>query len=192
MEREVRAIEVLPDVRYHQIGIRSFGKGTFHKPPVTGADLGKKAIYEIREGDLMFNMVFAWEGAVAVATERDHGLCASHRFPTYRPAAGIADADYLRLFFETAEGRELLDLHSPGTAGRNRTLNRAELLAEPVRLPALESQLGTVSVIRQADEVVVRAAEDLTARRALRRALMDDLIAGGHPLDAALVEGQGA
>src|SRR5712692_10620811 len=64
---ERRPIEVKPEEEYFELGIRSFGKGTFHKPSITGASLGTKRIFSIEEGDLLFNIVFAWEGAVAVA-----------------------------------------------------------------------------------------------------------------------------
>ena len=31
-------VDIRPDHSYPELGIRSFGKGTFHKPPLTGAD----------------------------------------------------------------------------------------------------------------------------------------------------------
>ena len=43
-----------------EMGIRSFGNGTFPKPRLTGAQLGKKRVYWIHTGDLVFNNVFAW------------------------------------------------------------------------------------------------------------------------------------
>jgi hypothetical protein len=50
--------------------IRSFGKGTFHKPPLSGSDVGTKRLYRIEPGDLLFSNVFAWEGAIAIAQPR--------------------------------------------------------------------------------------------------------------------------
>src|SRR5205823_11936776 len=58
---------------YVEIGVRSFGRGIFHKAPVTGASLGNKRVLEIRPGDLVFNNVFAWEGAVALAGPAEAG-----------------------------------------------------------------------------------------------------------------------
>src|SRR3954447_12550994 len=85
LERVRRPLGVEPAAMYHQIGIRSFGKGIFHKPPTTGAEIGNKKLFQVEDGDLVFNIVFAWEGAVALARPGDHGRCGSHRFPTYRP-----------------------------------------------------------------------------------------------------------
>ena len=58
---------------YPELGIRSFGKGTFHKPTVTAEQLGTKRLFMIRSGDLHLSNVFSWEGAVAVATNADDG-----------------------------------------------------------------------------------------------------------------------
>ena len=58
---------------YAELGIRSFGKGTFHKPTLSGIELGSKRVYSIEPGDLLFSNVFAWEGAIAVAKPEDTG-----------------------------------------------------------------------------------------------------------------------
>lgn len=58
---------------YPELGIRSFGKGTFHKPPLSGSDVGTKRLYRIEPGDLLFSNVFAWEGAIAIALPKDAG-----------------------------------------------------------------------------------------------------------------------
>jgi hypothetical protein len=59
------------DKSYAELGIRSFGNGTFQKPAITGLELGNKRIFKIEPWDLVFNNVFAWEGAIAVARAED-------------------------------------------------------------------------------------------------------------------------
>jgi type I restriction enzyme S subunit len=117
-----RPITVEPDVEYHELGIRSYGNGTFHKAGLTGFDLGDKKMFRIEPGDVLFNIVFAWEGAVAVAGNDDKGRVASHRFLTCVPIPGRATAPFLRFYFLTPRGLEELGRASPGGAGRNRTL----------------------------------------------------------------------
>ena len=138
---ERRPIEVKPEEEYFELGIRSFGKGTFHKPSITGAALGTKRIFSIEEGDLLFNIVFAWEGAVAVAQPEDRGRVGSHRFLTCVPQKDVATSFFLRFHFLTDEGlQQLLDA-SPGSAGRNRTLGIKALEGLQVPVPPLEKQL---------------------------------------------------
>lgn len=135
-----RPVHVDPLLIYRELGIRSFGKGTFHKPPVSGAELGTKRIFTIEPGDLLFNIVFAWEGAVAVAQEADQGRVGSHRFLTCIPKAGIVTASFLRFHFLTAEGLGSLSTASPGGAGRNRTLGIKALEAIHVPVPSMATQ----------------------------------------------------
>ena len=40
-------------------------------------------LYCIEPRDLVVNITFACEGAIAIATEEDGGGLVSHRFPTY-------------------------------------------------------------------------------------------------------------
>ncbi len=120
--------------------MRSFGKGTFHKPPLPGLDVGSKKLFSIAAGDLLFNIVFAWEGAVAVAATEDAGRVGSHRFLTCVADANRASADFLRYWFLREEGLLALNRASPGGAGRNRTLGIKALEAITVPTPSLDAQ----------------------------------------------------
>ncbi len=135
-----RWVKTKPDQNYPETGIRSFGKGTFHKPALTGAQIGSKRICHIKTGDLVFMNVFAWEGAIAVAQPEDDGRVASHRFMTHEVLPDRATADFLFYFFLTERGLEQIRGASPGSAGRNRTLGIAKLEKIPVPVPPIEDQ----------------------------------------------------
>jgi type I restriction enzyme S subunit len=89
---------------YPELGIRSFGKGTFYKPSLSGGDVGTKRLYRIEPGDLLFSNVFAWEGAIAIAQPGDAGRFGSHRFITCQSNAELTTAEFLRYYFLTDEG----------------------------------------------------------------------------------------
>lgn len=127
---------------YPELGIRSFGKGPFHKPALTGAEVGSKRLFRIESGDLLFNIVFAWEGAVAVARSIDHGRVGSHRFLTCVPKTSVATSQFLRFHFLTEDGLRSLGEASPGGAGRNRTLGLQALSRIPVPVPPMDRQLS--------------------------------------------------
>ena len=86
MQKVVRPVDVDPGDYYREIGIRSWGRGIFYKEQVLGAHLEDKKVFYVAPGDFVLNIVFAWEGAVAVVSEFEAGMVASHRFPTFRPA----------------------------------------------------------------------------------------------------------
>ncbi|MCL2790977.1 MAG: restriction endonuclease subunit S [Desulfobulbus sp.] len=135
-----RPVEIAVNALYPELGIRSFGKGTFHKPAISGVGLGTKRIFEIKAGDLLFSNVFAWEGAIAVAQKNDDSRFGSHRFMSCVPQEGIAVAPFLCFYFLTDEGMEFIRAASPGGAGRNRTLGIEALSKINVPVPPIEKQ----------------------------------------------------
>lgn len=135
-----RPVAIDPDATYLELGVRSFGKGTFHKPALSGIDVGSKKLFTIATGDLLFNIVFAWEGAVAVAEPDDGGRVGSHRFLSCVPDPEHASAEFLRYWFLSEEGLLNLNRASPGGAGRNRTLGIKALEAITIPIPPLDAQ----------------------------------------------------
>jgi type I restriction enzyme, S subunit len=144
-----RPVHVKADALYREIGIRSHGKGVFHKNPVSGLELGSKRVFWIEPGDFVLNIVFAWEGAVAVLTDADAGMIGSHRFPTFRADEARLDCRFLLAYFRTPEGLDLLSRVSPGGAGRNRTLSRTAFLKQHIPLPPLSVQRYAVKRVEE-------------------------------------------
>lgn len=144
-----RWIQLEPLKQYQEIGLRSFGKGIFHKTPVYGADLGSKRVLEIHPRDLILSNVFAWEGAVGVATEAERGMIGSHRFITYTPIDNSCSVEYLQLFFHSPEGLEVIRKVSPGSAGRNRTLNLKQFDKAMIPLPPIAEQRRIVARVEE-------------------------------------------
>lgn len=105
-------------------------------------------MFQVRPGDLVLNIVFAWEGAVAVVSANEEGMVASHRFPTFRHAKAQVDLDHALMLLQSEQGRALMGLNSPGAAGRNRTIRLDSFLDEEIPLPPLEVQRDIVRTFR--------------------------------------------
>lgn len=148
-----RPVDVDASGEYREIGVRSFGRGIFHKPPVAGAEIGTKRVFEINAGDLVVSNVFAWEGAVAVATEIDEGRIGSHRFMTWVPESERVDVRYLWHYFTSDVGVALLRQASPGSAGRNKTLSIKAFENLPVPLPSRAEQLAIVESLDRLSDI---------------------------------------
>lgn len=159
-----RPVKIDKAAMYPELGIRSFGKGTFHKPAISGGKLGRKRLFHIHPGDLVFSNVFSWEGAIAVAQDADEGRVGSHRFITCVPDPTLATAEFLRSWLLTDEGMSHIHEASPGAAGRNRTLGLKKLMIIPVPLPPLEAQQRLTRLsghIGAARQTQVTVAEEL-------------------------------
>lgn len=178
VEKLATAIEVEPTATYREIGIRSHGKGIFHKEPVLGAVIGEKRVYKVKPDCLTFNIVFAWEQAIAVTTANEEEFVCSHRFPMFKPKASVADPKYLLAFFLSPKGTEMLELASPGGAGRNRTLGQSAFLKLKVPLPNVEFQKRFVCLIDTLDSELSLLAQKLDALRRQKKGLMQQLLTG--------------
>ena len=175
-------VDVHPEQIYQEIGIRSWGRGIFHKDPVTGANLGDKRVFKLRPGELVLNIVFAWEGAVAITSESEKDMIASHRFPTFQHTRNLVDLDYLLMFLQSEHGRGLMGLNSPGAAGRNRTIRMDSFLAEEVPLPLLEEQREIVANFRSSERRLQslsgKVREAMARLKELRTALISAAVTG--------------
>ena len=170
LELDRTPVDVKSTRQYREIGLRSFGRGVFHKEAVTGRTLGNKRVFVVDPGRLIFNVVFAWEGAVAMTADSDVGFIASHRFPMYKSKRKDVSLEYLRCFFLSPEGLHLLGHASPGGAGRNRTLGQARFLSLPILLPPIETQCLIAARVNSIDRQVVAAAERAAAASSLHQA----------------------
>lgn len=163
-------------VSYREIGIRSFGRGVFHKEPVAGEDIGDKRVFSIEPGDLLFSNVFAWEGAVALAGVAESGMIGSHRFMTYVVNDSLADAGYLKHYFTSEPGLEIIRRASPGSAGRNRTLGIKTFGEQWLQLPDLPEQRCIAAWLDGSMAKLGTVSSKFTESKALRNALLESVI----------------
>jgi len=156
-------VSIEPEKLYREIGIRSHGRGIFHKEPVTGKSLGNKRVFEVHIPAFVVNIVFAWEHAIAVTSDNEEGFIASHRFPMFVPADGKSTLPFVRYFFIRKYGKHLLGLASPGGAGRNKTLGQKDFAKLKLIFPEVNEQQKIVSFLTSVDTKI----EQLDKKKAL-------------------------
>lgn len=128
-----------PTCGYWRLGVRSHGKGTFLSYVPPGKQLGEIELCKVLPNNLMFNIVFAWEQAVAITGKEDKDALVSHRFPQF-----IFREDMSAAFFKYAILDERFKHHlwlaSPSGAGRNKTLIMDEALEYKFVIPEKSEQ----------------------------------------------------
>lgn len=182
LSKKTDSVDVQASDEYRQIGIRSHGKGIFYKEPVSGLSLGNKRVFWIHPDCFIVNIVFGWEQAVAVTSGDEVGMVASHRFPMYRSKNNGCDVEYIEYFFKSKYGKYLLELASPGGAGRNKTLGQKSFLEIPLVLPALKEQQKIVKVLKTWDQAIAACEALIAKSEAQKKALMQQLLTGKRRL----------
>lgn len=175
-------VDLDPDQVYREIGIRSHCKGIFHKKETTAAIIGNKRVFWIEPDCLVFNIIFAWEQAVAMTSDAEAGMIASHRFPMYASKNGTFLPEYAWRYFSSPRGKYDLGVASPGGAGRNRTLGQEEFKQLKILVPPIEHQRMAVDVLDSADRAIKLTADLIASKRELKRGLDQQLLTGEHRL----------
>jgi len=188
LSKTASAVSVRPDEMYREIGVRSHGRGIFHKELVSGRTLGNKRVYEVVPGCLTCNIVFAWERALAVTTDKEAGMIASHRFPMFLPNDKRVVAEFVLHYMLSDEGAKALKLASPGGAGRNRTLSQGQFLKTTIPLPSLAEQRKIVDFINVAAAEISSLGRQLERLRKQKRGLMQQLLTGQRRLPDSLLK----
>lgn len=142
-----------PHNGYERLGIRSHGKGVFHEYVEAGKELDTAHMHRVASHNLIVNITFAWEHAVAITTDSDEGKLVSHRFPQFSMSDTIYD-QFLKYLILDAKFRHHLLLSSPGGAGRNRVLKVPEMLEYEMMIPEIEEQRQIASYLNSLDDLI--------------------------------------
>lgn len=133
---------------YRCVGVRWYGQGSFVRQQLTGVDIARKEQWRIEPGDIVYNKLFAWKGAFAVADETVKGCIVSDKFPTYRAESERVDLGWLKWYFRTPNiARQAQDLSKGAAAISKLTLNPPDFWRLTLPLPPLAEQRRSVTRI---------------------------------------------
>lgn len=105
-------------------------------------------------------------------------MIASHRFPMYKLLEDKLDLDFLLYFFKSKKGKNLLNLASPGGAGRNKTLGQTEFLKLTIPVPDIKKQKYIAEVLDTANQELKTYEAKLEALQLQKKGLMQQLLTG--------------
>ncbi len=167
-----------PSENFFALWIRSHWKWIFHKNDFDPEDIAIDILYEVKEDDLIVNITFAWEQAIAIANKKDDGWLVSHRFPTYTFKLNKAIHRYFRYLIIQKRFKYMLDQISPGWAWRNRVLSKKDFLKLEVKIPKVEEQKAIADVLDKATEQLNEYKQILEKLELQKKGLMQQLLTG--------------
>ncbi len=169
---------VKPEIKYRSLGIRSHCKGTFIREVENPDKVMMETLYAVKKDDLIVNITFAWEGAIALVNRSDEGALVSHRFPTYVFDRKVVIPDFFRYMIPSKNFVKRLGIISPGGAGRNRVLDRKDFLHLRFIIPPTEEQKIIVAILSTWDRAIETLNDLINARIKIRKGLMQKLLTG--------------
>lgn len=113
-------------------------------------EISRKQQWIIKSGDVVYNKLFAWKGAFAVADGTVDGCVVSDKFPTYEMNSALLDPKYLQFYFRTPPLWKQAEALSKGAAAISKlTLNPPQFWDLTIPLPPLDEQHRIISRIEQ-------------------------------------------
>lgn len=173
-----RPIDKTSTKSYVPIGVYNRGRGIFHKPATEAKDLGASDFFWVKKGDLIISGQFAWEGAVAMASDRDDGCIASHRYPILQANPKYLSSGILAAILRTDYGTMLFDSHSRGAAGRNRPLNISTFIKEKIPIPPISQQAQILEIMEKERQISQSLAHLVQLLNEYRARLIYDAVTG--------------
>lgn len=167
-----------PEESYVAVGIRSHFKGTFQRLVEDPRTVNMDSLYRVKENDLILNITFAWEGAIALVKKEDEECYVSHRFPTYEIKRSKAEPCFIRQLIISSRMKYDLSNISPGGAGRNRVLNKKDFLKMPIWLPDLETQKNIGEYLGAIDREIDLLKQLADKYKTQKRGLMQKMLTG--------------
>jgi len=163
-----------PTEPYEKISIRSHAKGTFHQKIENPDAVAMDKLFVVRENDLIVNITFAWEHAIAVATKEDDGLLVSHRFPTY--TMSNSDVGFMKYVVSQENFRRKMELISPGGAGRNRVLDKKDFLNIEVIAPIEIDEQNRIGIVfMNLDKLITLHQRELEKLKNIKKSMLEKM-----------------
>lgn len=176
--KRVSRVRTKPDKPFLAMGLRSHGKGTFQKPDFEPDKIAMTELYEVKENDLIVNITFAWEGAIAIVKKKDEGALVSHRFPTYEFKTEKVIPEFFKYLIIQKRFVYDLTVISPGGAGRNRVMRKDDFGEIYRSITSIKEQKKIAEVLNTADKEIELLDKQIKALKKQKRGLMQKLLTG--------------
>ena len=163
LTRVDRTITLADFDEYACVGVRLGGQGAYVREVKQGVSIKRKSQSVVHAGDVIFNKLFAWRGAFAIADQTTDGCIASDKFPIYSLDPKLVEPAYLRYWFQSRQLQAEARKHSKGAAALSKlTLNPPDFWKLFLPLPDITEQKRIIERL----DALFEAYSEITLLRA--------------------------
>ena len=168
--------ELVPTPRngYVRMGVRSHAKGTFLTEVEPGQQIEEQELSKVKTDNLVVNIVFAWEHAVAITSADDAKALVSHRFPQFSFHDDM-EPGFFRYAILDEAFRWHLWLASPSGAGRNKTLNVGTMLEYEFSVPKKAEQAKIAAFFDRLDGLIALHQRKYDKLCTVKKSMLDKM-----------------
>lgn len=139
LKRNKTVIDVLDNVIYKRVTIKTMGGGVFLRDEQEGKNIGTKKQFIVKEGQFIVSKIDARNGAFGVVPKVANNAIITGNFWTFDVNLHYILPEYLALLTSTKEFMQFAEKASNGTTNRH-YLQESLFLSQKIPLPSLEEQ----------------------------------------------------
>jgi len=170
-------VRVSPDHEYPNLGVYSFGRGLFHKPPISGLETSASVLKRVRTGQFIYSRLFAFEGACGLVTDEFDGHFVSNEYPTFICGPDVLP-EFLFAYFRASHVWKTLAAGSKGLGSRRQRVQPERLLMHELLVPPMPIQEQIRAVFNRRPEFLDHFRKMAGEVDAMIPAILDRTFAG--------------
>jgi len=164
---------VEPNRSYPNLGIFSFGRGLFHKPPINGLATSATSLRRVKRGQFIYSRLFAFEGAYGMVTDEFDGAFVSQEYPTFDCDPREVRAEFLAAYFKPPNVWKDVGRGSKGLGDRRQRVQPQQVLAHELWLPPIAWQNRLAEVQAEVDALKRLQADTAAELDAMLPSILD-------------------
>lgn len=133
-------VKVDTSANYPNLGIYSFGRGIFEKPPIDGMATSASTLFRVRARQFIYSRLFAFEGAYGIVPDELDGHYVSNEYPTFECKPGKLLPAFIESYFKAPHLWKDIAKGSKGLGDRRQRVHPDQVLAHRLWVPPLEWQ----------------------------------------------------
>ena len=139
----------------------------------TGNDVSADKSLLVEPGDVAYNMMRMWQGAVAVGKER---CVISPAYVVCRPNAGQVDPNFMLAYFKSKAGMHKLFAYSYGVTADRLRLYYEDFGLVPAPLPSLPEQIAIAEMLECWDKAIQTLELKIGKKKHIKHGLTQKLL----------------
>jgi len=169
---------VQSDLSFPNVGIYSFGRGLFRKPPIDGALTSATTLRRVRKGQFIYSRLFAFEGAYGLVSDEFDCYFVSNEYPTFDCDPNRVRVEFIAAYFKSPFAWKEIAAGSKGLGDRRQRVQPEQILSHNVWLPPMNWQNRIAEVQREMDVLKKLQAETAAELDALLPSILDKAFKG--------------
>lgn len=152
-------VKILDDVIYNRVTIRNHFRGAVVRDSISGAKIGVKNQFIIKEGQFIYSTIDARNGSFAIVSRDLNDAIITNSFANFSVNENIVNPFFLIILLQNPKIQEKFQALSVGSTGR-KTVKEHKLLNLEIEIPPLEIQNEIINKLKALEDKIKALQEE--------------------------------